>query len=303
MTGTALAATGVSSRVRRRGRYFRGGRRRRLDAIDSDRIRNVLEVLFAGIRDWNLQLAAYLSVRIFRQADATRRSNLLQSRCDVDAVAKDVVLLDDDVSDIYTDTELDAPIDGDALVALGHSALHRHRAGYGFHDRRERKQQAVASGFDDVSLVSGDERVDELDPVCFQGHQGAFLVRAHDARVAHHVGGDDRSEVTLDTARRHSLDPHQFPHDSAVAGLSQPTTGILAGGCCPDAADGQSGGMTGVHPTGCTPDRRPILTPLWSAPLRVDTIQAARLTIRRACSCSNLSGLRYPSAEWSRLLL
>src|SRR4029077_522780 len=31
--------------------------------------------------------------------------------------------------------------------------------------------------------------------------------------------------------------------------------------------------------------------------------QAADLTICRACSCSNLTGLRYPSAEWSRLLL
>src|SRR6266536_5019707 len=41
----------------------------------------------------------------------------------------------------------------------------------------------------------------------------------------------------------------------------------------------------------------------WSAPHLVDTGQAARLTIRRACSCSNLAGLRYPSAEWSRLLL
>ena len=31
--------------------------------------------------------------------------------------------------------------------------------------------------------------------------------------------------------------------------------------------------------------------------------QAADLTICRACSCSNLTGLRYPNAEWSRLLL
>ena len=31
--------------------------------------------------------------------------------------------------------------------------------------------------------------------------------------------------------------------------------------------------------------------------------QAADLTVCRACSCSNLTGLRYPSAEWSRLLL
>ena len=46
-----------------------------------------------------------------------------------------------------------------------------------------------------------------------------------------------------------------------------------------------------------------LLASVWSAPLRVDTVQAARLTIRRVCSCSNLIGLRYPSAEWSRLLL
>ncbi len=38
---------------------------------------------------------------------------------------------------------------------------------------------------------------------------------------------------------------------------------------------------------GAHPDRG-----LWNAPYLVDTDQAARLTIRRACSCSNLAGLR-----------
>jgi hypothetical protein len=46
-----------------------------------------------------------------------------------------------------------------------------------------------------------------------------------------------------------------------------------------------------------------IVAGFWNAPHRVDTGQAARLTIRRACSCSNLAGLRYLSAECSRLLL
>jgi len=41
----------------------------------------------------------------------------------------------------------------------------------------------------------------------------------------------------------------------------------------------------------------------WNAPLRVDKGQAADLTVYRAISSSNLTGLRYPSAEWSRLLL
>src|SRR5215471_4265581 len=40
-----------------------------------------------------------------------------------------------------------------------------------------------------------------------------------------------------------------------------------------------------------------LLTSIWSAPHWVDAGQAARLTIRRACSCSNLAGLRYLSAE------
>ena len=47
----------------------------------------------------------------------------------------------------------------------------------------------------------------------------------------------------------------------------------------------------------------PIFPNLWNAPLRVDKGQAADLTVYRAISSSNLTGLRYPSAVWSRLLL
>ena len=41
----------------------------------------------------------------------------------------------------------------------------------------------------------------------------------------------------------------------------------------------------------------------WSAPFGVDRYEAAQLAICRACSCSNLIGLLYPSAEWRRLAL
>ena len=41
----------------------------------------------------------------------------------------------------------------------------------------------------------------------------------------------------------------------------------------------------------------------WSAPFGVDRYGAAQLAICRACSCSNLIGLLYPSAEWRRLAL
>ena len=42
---------------------------------------------------------------------------------------------------------------------------------------------------------------------------------------------------------------------------------------------------------------------VWSAPFGVDRYEAAQLAICRACSCSNLIGLLYPSAEWRRLAL
>jgi hypothetical protein len=52
--------------------------------------------------------------------------------------------------------------------------------------------------------MSGNERVDELRAVRLQRRQRAFLVHAHEARVADHVGSDDRSEMTLDGAGGHS---------------------------------------------------------------------------------------------------
>jgi hypothetical protein len=70
-----------------------------------------------------------------------------------------------------------------------------------------RTKAAGRRGLDDMSVVSGNERIDQFLAVRSQRRQRAFLVRAHETRVARHVGDDDRSEMTLDRARRHSRDP------------------------------------------------------------------------------------------------
>jgi hypothetical protein len=85
--------------------------------------------------------------------------------------------------------------------------LHRHGAGDRFDHRRESEQQAVAGCLDDLSLMGGDERIDEFLAVGFQRRERTLLVRAHESRVADDIGGDDRSKMTLYRRRRHNRDP------------------------------------------------------------------------------------------------
>jgi len=65
--------------------------------------------------------------------------------------------------------------------------FHGNRAGDCFDDRRKRKQQSITHGLDDLPIVRGNKRINQLRAVRFRRQQRAFLVRAHEARIAHHV--------------------------------------------------------------------------------------------------------------------
>ena len=54
-----------------------------------------------------------------RDGDAAGPGDAFEPRGDVDAVAEDVVVLDDDVAEIDADAEFDAPVLGDVVVAVG----------------------------------------------------------------------------------------------------------------------------------------------------------------------------------------
>jgi hypothetical protein len=103
-------------------------------------------------------LTAHLAERVFRDADAAGLGNAFQPRGDVDAIAVDVAVFDDDVAKVDTDPE------GDPLplwrpgIALDHPALHGERAGDGFDHTRELDQKAVAGGLDDLPAMLMDFR-------------------------------------------------------------------------------------------------------------------------------------------------
>ena len=124
---------------------------------------------------------------------------------DVDAVAEDVVVLDDHVAEIDADPELDPAGRRHVGVALGHPALDLGGALDGLDDARELDQHAIAAGLDDPALVLGDRGIDQLEPVRPQARERARFVRLHEPAVAHHVGGEDHGEPALDGVDFHSL--------------------------------------------------------------------------------------------------
>jgi hypothetical protein len=72
----------------------------------------------------------------------------LKSCCDIHAVTKDVVALDQDIAKVDTNPEQHPPVFRDPVVTLGHHRLHCYRAFDRIDHRGKLKQNAIARGFD-----------------------------------------------------------------------------------------------------------------------------------------------------------
>src|SRR5262249_48657950 len=132
-----------------------------------------------------------------------RPGDALDPRRDIDAVAIDVAILEDDVPDIHPDAELDSPLFRHIDVPFAHLALDLRRAGHGVHDARELDQHSVAGELDDPPLVLGNPVVDQLLAMRLQGRQRSGLVGAHEAAIADYIGSKYGREAALDTLFGH----------------------------------------------------------------------------------------------------
>ena len=83
-----------------------------LPAPDLDRSSNVLECLCAAVVERGVETVAHILMHAARYANTSRCRDLLQAGSHVDAIAQDVVALDDDVPNVDADAEGNAPILG-----------------------------------------------------------------------------------------------------------------------------------------------------------------------------------------------
>src|SRR5262249_28057843 len=75
-------------------------------AIETNRVLDVLELLYAQVLEREIELLVDLLVNRLRHADAARARDRLQSRRDVHAIAVDVVILHDHIAKVYADSGL-----------------------------------------------------------------------------------------------------------------------------------------------------------------------------------------------------
>ena len=148
-----------------------------------------------------LELAADVVVDRPRDQDAARLGELLQAGGDVDAVAVDVLAVDDHVAEVDADAELEPVLRREGGVALAQGLLDADSAGQRLDDAREVGQHAVARRADDAAVVLGDEPVDDLAAGPQAGVR-AGLVAVHLAREADRVGAQDRGQLAPPAARR-----------------------------------------------------------------------------------------------------
>src|SRR6516165_357727 len=131
-------------------------------AIYPDRPADVLELLLADVLEGEVELARDILMNASRHADAARLGQAFEPGRDVDAIAKDVAVLDDDVADVDADAELDTTVRGQRGIAFAHRRLYLGRAAQRIDDAGELDQQPIAGRLDDASVMAGNFRIDDL---------------------------------------------------------------------------------------------------------------------------------------------
>ena len=160
---------------------------------------DILEALLAQIGELDRDLASDLIVGGRRDADATGFGDALKPRCDVDAVSKDVVTLDEYVAEVDADPKSNTPVFHlaiDSLVDTGlklHSSTNRrHRT-----ETPPRTRRPCSSRCDHHVPQRGRDSCPRGAPTAGVGR---LFVDVHEPRIASHVGGQYRRQSAVDPA-------------------------------------------------------------------------------------------------------
>jgi hypothetical protein len=194
---------------------------------------DVLERLLAHVLEAEVELAGDLVVDRRRDEDAAGLGDALQPRGDVDAVAQQVVALDDDFAQVDADAEVHPLRLGQRFVARLQRVLDLDRAAYALDHAAEFGEHRVARCVGDASVVVRDDAVDDR-AMRGEDAQRAGLVLVDEAAVADRVGGEDAGQAALETGRVHDRvrgrgRGRAYPHSPPRGGRAPSGAGIDPG--------------------------------------------------------------------------
>src|SRR5262245_7431961 len=169
----------------------------RLDKIDVNGPSNVLQGSFSLIAKLHLKLVADLVADDIRAGNSTGRSETLQARGDVNALAIDIVALNQYVAYMNTHAKAQVPDFGQARVARRHTGLDFHCTAKGIDDARELDQKAIARHLENPPAVARHRRIQKVAPVLAQNRECSFLIGLHKPTVADNVCCQYRSKAAF----------------------------------------------------------------------------------------------------------
>jgi hypothetical protein len=153
---------------------------------------------FAPVFEGEIEAACHILLHPCRNADPAGLGQAFEAGGDIDAVAKDIAVLGDDVALVNADAELDPPFPRHRVIGFGHCRLHFGGASHRIDDAGELEKQTVAGGLDDAAVMTGDLGIDQLGTERLEPSQRAFLVGFDQARITRDISGQDRREPTFD---------------------------------------------------------------------------------------------------------
>ena len=145
-----------------------------------------------------------------------------------------VLLIDDDVTDVDADAKLDALILRHIGISNGHATIDFHGAAHGVDDTCEFDQHSVARRLDDAAVMLLNLRVDQLAPMRLQCRPRADFVGAH--RRLYPATSAARIAASLRSTRRFS---------NGASGLWTPS-------CRDNRAISRSPALPSPPPLGCS---------------------------------------------------
>ena len=123
---------------------------------------DILQGLRSSIFEHSIQSIPHIVIHSARNADAARRSNLLQARRDVDAIPENVVTIDDDIAKVNANAQGDSAFLRHARAAFGHGDLHVNHTTHSVNNAGKFQQEAITCRLDDTSPVRGNTRIDHF---------------------------------------------------------------------------------------------------------------------------------------------
>jgi hypothetical protein len=197
-----------SGRLRRRVSY-RCRRRAWVDAHapDPHRFHDILQRLRTHILKGDFYLATNLPVSVVRNANATRFGDPFETHCNIDPITKDIIVCDDNITDVNADAKFDPLVLRHIGVLFCHTALDFVGASDGIDHAGELDESAVPGVLYDASTMITDFGIKKRLSKSFQLRQRALFVDPYQAARACDICRQNSGQSPLDVLAAQDAPP------------------------------------------------------------------------------------------------